>query len=81
MQSNFLIKGFVNVSLPYDSFHRVAITWLVTTKDGRELGKASQKRQVSMGAVDVRWGKIAQVSAQEGSVGIVKIIKAHMKNG
>jgi len=81
LQSNFLIKGFVNVSLPYDSFHRVAITWLVTTKDGRELGKASQKSKVPAGTVNARWGKIAEVVAQEGSVGIVEIIKTYMEPG
>lgn len=79
LQSNFLVKGFVNVSPLYDAIHHVAITWLVTTKDGRELGKASQKSQVPMGVVNARWGKIAEVAAQEGSVGIVKIIKMYLK--
>jgi len=73
-ESDFLVRGFVNVSPPYESSNDVAITWLVTTNEGRELGKLAQKNKVEAGSLNNSWGKIADIVTEEGSVGILEII-------
>jgi hypothetical protein len=74
-KSNFLVKGFVNVSPPYNGSNDIAITWLVTTKEGRELGKATQNNRVPAGSLNGRWGDVAYVVAQGGSIGIIDIVE------
>ncbi len=76
--SEFLVKGFVNVSPPYDASNDVAITWLVTTNEGKELGKVTQNNRVPAGALNGRWGDMAHVIAQGGSIGVIDIIERHL---
>ena len=74
-KSNFLVKGFVNVSPPYNGSNDISITWLVATKEGRELGKVTQKNRVPAGSLNGRWGDVAYVVAQGGSIGIIDIVE------
>ena len=76
--SDFLVKGFVNVSPPYDATNDVAIPWLVATKEGRELGKVTQNNKVPVGALNGRWGDMAHVIAQGGSIGIIDIVEQYL---
>tara|TARA_B100000315_G_scaffold209813_1_gene205761 strand:+ start:2604 stop:3578 length:975 start_codon:yes stop_codon:yes gene_type:complete len=74
-QSAFLVKGFVNISPPYSGSNDVAITWLVATKDGKELGKITQNNKVPVGALAGRWGDIAHVITQAASIGIIDVVE------
>lgn len=76
--SMFLLNGFVNVSPTYDALNDIEITWLVTTKDGRIVGKATQNNRVSEDAVRREWGQVAKDAAREGSVGIMNIVARHL---
>ncbi len=78
LKSHYLVKGFVNVSPPYNASNDVAITWLVTTNEGQELGKVTQNNKVPVGALEGRWGDIAHIVAQGGSVGIIDIVEQHL---
>ena len=75
VQSVFLVKGFVNISPPYGGANDVAITWLVATKDGKELGKITQNNKVPVGALAGRWGDLAHAIAQGASVGIIDVVE------
>ncbi|MBT7956024.1 MAG: hypothetical protein HN731_12585 [Rhodospirillaceae bacterium] len=74
-KSVFLVKGFVNISPPYGGSNDVAITWLVTTKDGKELGKITQNNKVPVGVLAGRWGEIAHIITQGASIGIFDVIE------
>ena len=76
--SMFLLNGFVNVSPTYDALNDIEITWLVTTKDGRIVGKATQNNRVSEDAVRREWGQVTKDAAREGSVGIMNIVARHL---
>ena len=79
-QSNYLVKGFVNVSPPYNGSNDIAITWLVATKEGRELGKVTQNNRVPAGSLNGRWGDVAYIIAQGGSIGIIDIVEQHLQS-
>ena len=74
-QSVFLVKGFVNISPSYGGSNDVTITWLVATKDGKELGKITQNNKVPVDALAGRWGDIAHVVTQGASIGIIDVIE------
>ncbi len=76
--SEFLLNGFVNVGPAYDALNDIAITWLITTKDGRVVGKATQNKKVPEGTVRQEWGQAAIDAALEGSVSIKNIVTGHL---
>jgi hypothetical protein len=76
-QSNFLLNGFVNVRPGYDVLHEIIITWLITTKEGLIVGKATQKKKIAEGTIRQEWGQQAIDAAVNGSVRVMKIIKGY----
>ena len=70
----FLVKGFVSVSPPFKGKNDVAITWLVTTPGGKELGKVTQNNKVPAGYLDRTWGDIAYAVAEGARVGILNVL-------
>ena len=47
----------------------------MATKEGRELGKVTQNNRVPAGSLNGRWGDVAYVVAQGGSIGIIDIVE------
>ena len=76
--SMLLLNGFVSVSPTFNASNDIAITWLITTKDGRVVGKSTQNNRVSEDAVRREWGQVAKDAAREGSVGIMNIVGRHL---
>ena len=76
-QSNFLLNGFVNARPGYDVLHEIIITWLITTKEGLIVGKATQKKKIAEGTIRQEWGQQAIDAAVNGSVRVMKIIKGY----
>jgi hypothetical protein len=76
-RSNFLLNGFVNVSPTYDKLNDIAVTWLLTTKEGLVVGKATQNKRVPEETVREEWGDVAVDVAVEGSVSIANIVRTH----
>ena len=76
-RSDFLLNGFVNVSPAYDNLNDIAVTWLLTTKEGLVVGKATQNKRVAKGTVREEWGDVAVDVAVEGSVSIANIVRTH----
>jgi len=75
--ATYLVKGFVNVSDEFQGTNDIAITWLVTTPKGQELGKVTQNNRVPAGRLNRRWGDIAFAIAQGAAVGIMDIMERH----
>ena len=76
--SMFLLTGFVNKSPTYEGLNDVAITWLVTTNDGRIVGKSTQNNKILEGSLDQEWGQVATDVAQAGIASIVEIILRYL---
>lgn len=78
-KATYLVKGFVNVSDEIQGTNDIAITWLVTTPEGQELGKVTQNNRVPVGRLNRRWGDIAYIIAEGASVGIIDIVTRNAK--
>ncbi len=76
--AQYMVKGFVNVSGVIDNENDVALTWLVTSHDGKELGKVSQNNKVPAGRLDNRWGDMALAVANGATLGIKGVIVRHL---
>ena len=77
-RSDFLLNGFVNVSPGYDTLPNIAITWLITTKDGRIVGKTTQNKRSAEDTVSQEWRQEAVDAAVDGSVSIMSIITGYL---
>ncbi len=73
-EATYLVRGTVNVSLPLKGRNGVAITWLVFSATGKELGKVTQNNSVAAGSLDARWGLVAFAVAKGALQGIRKIV-------
>ena len=54
---------------------RVEIQWIVSRRDGHELGRVLQLNEVRAGSLDRFWGDVAYAAAQEAAAGIPDIIR------
>lgn len=77
-EAEYLVKGFVNVSQPINGENQVAVTWLVTSGDGKELGKVSQNNKVPAGRLDKQWGDMAFAVADGATLGIKGVVVRHL---
>ena len=73
-EARYVVQGVVNVSQPFEGKCDVAITWLVTSSDGKALGKVTQKNKVTAGSLDRRWGQLAFTVADGAMLGIKDVI-------
>ncbi len=54
--------------------NRVEIQWIVSRRDGHELGRVVQINEVPLGSLNRFWGDVAYVAAQEAAGGVETII-------
>ncbi|MBW8270472.1 hypothetical protein, partial [Caldovatus aquaticus] len=54
---------------------RVEVQWIVTRRDGQELGRVLQLNEVPAGSLDGLWGDVAYVVAQEAAGGVRDVIR------
>ena len=73
-EATYLVRGTANVSPPLKGRSDVAITWLVFSAAGKELGKVTQNNNVAAGSLDTRWGLMAFAVAKGALQGIRKIV-------
>ena len=73
-EATYLVRGTANVSPPLKGRSDVAITWLVFSAAGKELGKVTQNNNVAAGSLDARWGLVAFAVAKGALQGIRKIV-------
>ena len=78
-EAQYLVKGVANVSPPINGQSDVAITWLVTSGDGEELGKVRQNNKVPEGSLDTRWGQMGLTIANGAMLGIKGVVNHYNK--
>ena len=76
-EATYLVRGTANVSPPLKGRSDVAITWLVFSAAGKELGKVTQNNNVAAGSLDARWGLVAFAVAKGALQGIRKIVSGN----
>lgn len=70
----FAVQGQVEAVNTLPGKQRIEIQWIVTRRDGEELGRAVQINEVPRGSLDRLWGDVAYVAAQEAGEGVKQII-------
>lgn len=68
------LQGEVLVAAAGRGVQRVEIQWIVSRRDGEELGRVVQINEVPAGRLDRLWGDIAYAAAEEASDGIRTVI-------
>jgi hypothetical protein len=63
------------ITAPADNAQVVDLQWIVTRRDGEELGRVVQVNEVPAGRLNRFWGDIAYVAAEQASGGVQTIIR------
>ena len=72
----FAVTAEVNVvPAPAPRTERVEIQWIVSRRDGHELGRVLQLNEVPAGRLNGFWGDIAFAAAQEAAGGVRQVIR------
>lgn len=79
--ASFAVTAEVNVMAVSTTVQRVEIQWIVSRRDGYELGRVLQLNEVPMGALSRAWGDIAYAAAEEAAAGVQQIIRNASSTG
>ena len=74
--AEFVLDSDVQVGAPDNNLQRVEIVWTVSTSDGREIGRATQKNLVEAGTFSGAWGEVAGIVADAALEGIQGVLRA-----
>ena len=73
--AGFAADGRVNVVPSRPRMQRVEILWIVSRRDGQELGRVLQMNEIPAGLLDRHWGDIAFAAAAEAAGGVQRVIE------
>lgn len=73
--AGFAADGRVNVVSTRPRMQRVEILWIVSRRDGQELGRVLQMNEIPAGLLDRHWGDIAFAAAAEAAGGVQRVIE------
>ncbi len=65
----------VRITPPRNNEQTVDLQWIVTRRDGEELGRVVQVEAVPAGRLDRFWGDVAYVAAEQATGGVIQIIR------
>lgn len=71
----FAVTAEVAVQPAGPGLQRVEIQWIVSRRDGYELGRVLQLNEVPAGALSRFWGDVAYAAAEEAAGGVQQIIR------
>lgn len=71
----FAVTAEVSVVPAGPGLQRVEIQWIVSRRDGYELGRVLQLNEVPTGALSRNWGDVAYAAAEEAAGGVQTIIR------
>lgn len=73
--AGFAADGRVAVVPAGRGMQRVEILWIVSRRDGQELGRVLQMNEIPAGLLDRHWGDIAFAAAAEAAGGVQSVIE------
>ena len=73
--AGFAVTAEVSVVPARRGVERVEIQWIVSRRDGHELGRVLQLNELPAGRLSGFWGDIAFVAAQEAAGGVEQVIR------
>ncbi|MBR0655116.1 hypothetical protein [Plastoroseomonas arctica] len=73
--ASFAVQGLVSVAPSgTQGVQRVEILWVVSRRDGEELGRVLQLNEIPSGSLDRFWGDVAFAAAQEAAGGVQRVV-------
>ncbi len=72
--AGFAVQGEVTITPPARGQQRVEIVWIVSRRDGEDLGRVLQLNEVPAGSLNGFWGDVAAVVAGEASGGVRDVV-------
>ena len=73
--AGFAADGRVNVVPARPRMQRVEILWIISRRDGQELGRVLQMNEIPAGPLDRHWGDIAFAAAAEAAGGVQRVLE------
>ncbi|MBM3589089.1 MAG: hypothetical protein FJX33_15105 [Alphaproteobacteria bacterium] len=73
--AGFAADGRVNVVSFGRGMQRVEILWIISRRDGQELGRVLQMNEIPSGLLDRHWGDVAFAAAAEAAGGVQRVIE------
>ena len=73
--AGFAADGRVNVVPVGRGMQRVEILWIISRRDGQDLGRVLQMNEIPAGLLDRHWGDIAFAAAAEAAGGVQRVIE------
>ena len=73
--AGFAADGRVNVVPSRPRMQRVEILWIISRRDGQELGRVLQMNEIPSGLLDRHWGDVAFAAAAEAAGGVQRVIE------
>ena len=72
--AGYALEAEVAVTPPARGVQRVEIIWVVSRRDGEELGRVAQLNEVPNGRLNRFWGDIAYAAAEEAADGVRTVV-------
>ena len=72
--AGYALEAEVAVTPPARGVQRVEIQWIVSRRDGEELGRVAQLNEVPNGRLNRFWGDIAYAAAEEAADGVRTVV-------
>jgi len=72
--AQFAVQGEVTVAASGRGQQRVEIVWIVSRRDGEDLGRVLQLNEVPAGTLNGLWGDVAVVVAEEAAGGVRDVV-------
>ena len=72
--AGYALEAEVAVTPPARGVQRVEIQWIVSRRDGEELGRVAQLNEVPSGRLNRFWGDVAYAAAEEAADGVRTVV-------
>ncbi|MCI0754169.1 hypothetical protein [Teichococcus vastitatis] len=72
--ATYAVQGVVNAVNVADNKQRIELQWIVSRRDGYELGRVVQLNEVPRGTLNGLWGDVAYVAAEQAASGIRQVL-------
>lgn len=72
--ANFAVQGLVQLANVAPGRQRVELIWIVSRRDGEELGRVAQLNEIPAGSLNGLWGDVAYAAAQQAAAGIRQVV-------
>jgi hypothetical protein len=73
--AGFAVQGAVSVVPSRPGVQRAEVAWIVSRRDGHELGRVVQLNEVPAGSLSGLWGDVAYVVAEQAAAGIREVVR------